>query len=45
MDGCTNYTKWSQTEKDISFEITNMWNLRKMIQKELIHPTELTQIF
>ena len=38
MDGPGNYhTKWSKPdrERQILYEITNMWNLTKMIQKNL----------
>ena len=34
MDGSRNYhTKWNVRERKMSYEITNMWNLIKMIQK------------
>ena len=36
MDGPGNYhTKWGKSDKDNYHEITNMWNLIKMIQKNL----------
>ena len=37
MDGSRNYTKWrkSETGRQISYDITYMWNLKKMIQMNL----------
>ena len=41
------HTKWSKSvrETQISYEITNMWNLIKMIQKNLFTKQKQTQRF
>ena len=48
MDGPRNYhTKRSQSdrERQIAFEITNMWNLIRMIEKYLFTKQKQTQSF
>ena len=45
MDGPRDYhTKWSKSgrERQISYDITYMWNLIKMIQKNLYNRNDLT---
>ena len=41
MDGARDYhTKWNKSEKEISYDITYMWNLKKKDTNELIYKTE-----
>ena len=42
MDGPGDYAKWIKTdrERQISYDITNMWNLIKIDKNELIYKTE-----
>ena len=47
MDGLTHYhTKWSKSEweRQISYDITYMWNLKKVIQKDSFTKQRLTDI-
>ena len=47
MDGPKDYhTKWSQSDRkrQISYDITYMWNLKIMIQNKLIIESKQTQI-
>ena len=42
MDGARDYhTKWNKSEKEISYDITYMWNLKKKDTNELIYKTEI----
>ena len=41
MDGSRDcHTEWSQTEKEISYDITYMWNLKRNDTNEFIYETE-----
>ena len=42
MDGPGDYAKWikKDRERQISYDITNMWNLIKIDKNELIYKTE-----
>ena len=41
MDGPRGYhIKWSKSERQISYDITYMWNLKKNDTNELIYKTE-----
>ena len=43
MDGPRDcHIKWNKTEKDTYYDITDMWNLKKMIQMNLFIKQKLT---